>query len=150
MKQVIDTDQASKDFEIISKIKGVTPKQAKAFIVYIDTISNYNKANKYYYDKLHKIPTIGKETAKKIHEFLVGKKVNNRLPLPRIGEFLYRDADNYKFIFEAFIDDKMKVGDETTYEKLGFTRKDFHKRIVGYKYNPETDHNIVELIEIKP
>ena len=74
---------------------------------------------------------------------------NAKNKLPRIGEFMYRDGNNYKFLFEAFIDDKMKVGDETTYEKLGFTRKDFHKRIVGYKYDETSDHNIVELIEIK-
>lgn len=64
------------------------------------------------------------------------------------GEFMYRDGSNYKFFFEAELPNDMKINDETTYEKLGYDRKSFHKDIVGYKYDKTSDHNIVELIEV--
>lgn len=66
----------------------------------------------------------------------------------KLGEFLYRDACNYKFTFRREIPAgvKLKVGDDIEYEKLGFTRKEFHKEIVGYKYDKTSDHNLVELV----
>lgn len=65
------------------------------------------------------------------------------------GSFLYRDGNNYKFVFKAEIPEGLKVGDETTYQKLGFTRKSFHDDVVGYKYDREADHNIVSLQSIE-
>lgn len=77
-------------------------------------------------------------------------RVGDLTPLTmRTGTFLYRDGANYKFTFTADIPDDMKVGEETTYEELGLTQEEFFNDIVGYKYDEEFDHNIVELIKIE-
>ena len=69
-----------------------------------------------------------------------------------IGIFRYTDASNYKFEFRAEIPEGMKVGDETTLDKVGFTEELFFgkDRIVPYEFNDEDDHNIVVLVEEKP
>lgn len=69
-----------------------------------------------------------------------------------IGIFRYTDASNYKFEFRAEIPEGMKVGDETTLDKVGFVEQTFFgkDRIVPYDYNDEDDHNIIELVEERP
>lgn len=68
-----------------------------------------------------------------------------------IGIFQYRDASNYKFNFEAEIPPFMRVGDETTYETLGYSQDTFfgNGNVVPFPFNEDDDHNIVELVEIK-
>lgn len=62
------------------------------------------------------------------------------------GNFLYRDGENYKFPFEADVPERhqgIKEGDEIEYEKLGYDAYRFHKELVKYPYDPDSDHNIV-------
>ena len=66
----------------------------------------------------------------------------------RMGGFMYRDASNYKFFFNAEIPEGLEVGGETTYEALGYTLERFHEEIVKYPCGND-DHNIIELVEIK-
>ena len=77
------------------------------------------------------------------------KNKTNTPTIPIQAEFLYRDGGNYKFFFTANLPDpNMKVGDETTYEKLGYDKKRFFKEVVKYKFDQDLDHNIVEVYDI--
>lgn len=66
----------------------------------------------------------------------------------RMGSFQYRDGSNYKFTFEAEVPKGMRIGSETTYKKLGYTREDFHTNVVRYKYDKDSDHPYVTLLSI--
>lgn len=64
------------------------------------------------------------------------------------ADMLYRCGANYKTYFSCPIPNKMKEGDETTIEELGFRLSDFFHSVVTSEYNPEYDHNILEVIEV--
>ncbi len=72
-------------------------------------------------------------------------------------EFRYRDATNYKTFFSVDVDEKkypeakkVKTGDEITMGELGTPNEDefFESEIHPMEYDHETDHNILEIIEI--
>lgn len=68
----------------------------------------------------------------------------------KYGYFMYRDASNYKFLFECPIPEALEtleVDDETTFEQLGFDLNYVFGSIIKYPFNPNDDHNIVTLEE---
>lgn len=66
--------------------------------------------------------------------------------------FLYRDGANYKFTFTRIVqsDKPLSVDDQVEYEKLGLDQKSFHDDVVGYPYDDEYDHNLLDVIEVEP
>lgn len=64
--------------------------------------------------------------------------------------FLYRDADNYKSCFSATIqtENPLAEGDIVSYLDLGFSVEEFHQKIVGYGFNPDSDHTLVEAVGV--
>ena len=76
-------------------------------------------------------------------------------------ELLYRDGCNYKFytsltLSEILVEkiekrqgEKIRVGTEIYYDKdLKLNKSQFHDEVVGYKYDKESDHNILEVVAI--
>jgi len=65
--------------------------------------------------------------------------------------FLYRDADNYKFALTLIVatETPLKPEDEVEYERLGYDRDRFHKEVVCYPYDHQSDHNLLEVIEVE-
>lgn len=74
--------------------------------------------------------------------------------------FEYRDASNYKFSITASLSDAIlqkienefgkpiEVGMDIEYDNvLGLTQDEIHEHI-GYKYNDNDDHNLLEVVEI--
>ena len=82
------------------------------------------------------------------NKVIVGNLGKSKKQTPKRGQFLYRDGSNYKFTFFADVPEGLKVGQETSYEKLGYDRTTFHKEIVGYKFDKTSDHNLVDLVRI--
>ena len=66
-----------------------------------------------------------------------------------IYDMMYRDAGNYKKFFRAeFPDSKeLKEDDEVVMEESGLTKGEFF-RYMGWSYNPDIDHNILEVIGV--
>ena len=72
--------------------------------------------------------------------------------MKQIVNFLYRDGDNYKFPFVRVVEVKepLKPEDEVDYEHLGIGRDEFHEEIVGYPYDDQSDHSLLEVVDVMP
>jgi len=68
-------------------------------------------------------------------------------------DFLYRDAGNYKTLFEQIIDTKLhpgaaklKVKDEVTMGEHGSpSERDFFENHFDHAWDPDQDHNLLEV-----
>jgi len=69
----------------------------------------------------------------------------------KIAEVQYRCSGNYKtnMLMLIPVGKQFKVGEDVEVNQFGISNEEWYDKLLPSKYDPELDHNLLEILEIR-